>query len=58
VALGISQPTLTKLVREGKVRSVKIRRTRLIEKTEVDAYLARAQTEPVESPMSFKRLET
>jgi excisionase family DNA binding protein len=32
LALGISQPTLTKLVRDGKVRSIKIGRTRLIER--------------------------
>jgi excisionase family DNA binding protein len=32
MALGISQPTLTKLIRDGKLRSVKIGRTRLIEK--------------------------
>jgi len=32
VALGISQPTLTKLIRENKLRSIKIGRTRLIEK--------------------------
>ena len=32
VALGISQPKLTKLIREGKVQSIKIGRTRLIEK--------------------------
>jgi len=32
VALGISQPKLTKLISEGKLRSIKIGRTRLIEK--------------------------
>ena len=32
VALGISQPKLTKLIREPKVRSIKFGRTRLIEK--------------------------
>jgi excisionase family DNA binding protein len=32
VALNISQPTLTKRIREGKLRSVTIGRTRLIEK--------------------------
>jgi hypothetical protein len=32
VALGISQPKLTKLIREAKVRSINIGRTRLIEK--------------------------
>jgi excisionase family DNA binding protein len=32
VALGVSQPKLTKLIREGKVQSIKIGRTRLIEK--------------------------
>jgi hypothetical protein len=32
VAPGISQPKLTKLIREPKVRSIKIGRTRLIEK--------------------------
>lgn len=32
VAEGISQPTLTKRIREGRVRSIKIGRTRLIEK--------------------------
>ena len=32
VALGISQPKLTKLIREAKVRLIKIGRTRLIEK--------------------------
>jgi excisionase family DNA binding protein len=32
VALGISQPKLTKLIQEPKVRSIKIGRTRLIEK--------------------------
>jgi excisionase family DNA binding protein len=32
VALGISQPKLTTLIREGKPRSIKIGRTRLIEK--------------------------
>jgi len=33
VPLGVSQPKLTKLIREGKLRSIKIGRTRLIEKT-------------------------
>ena len=32
VAPGISQPKLTKLIREAKVRSINIGRTRLIEK--------------------------
>jgi excisionase family DNA binding protein len=32
LALGISQPTLTKIIREGKIRSIKIGRTRLIER--------------------------
>ena len=32
LALGISQPTLTKLIREGRLQSIKIGRTRLIEK--------------------------
>ena len=33
VALGIIQPKLTMLVREGKVRSIKIVRSRIIEKS-------------------------
>jgi excisionase family DNA binding protein len=32
VALGISQPKLTRLISKGKLRSIKIGRTRLIEK--------------------------
>ena len=32
MAMGISQAKLTKLIREAKVRSIKIGRTRLIEK--------------------------
>jgi hypothetical protein len=32
VERGISQPTLTKLIRGGRVRSIKIGRTRLIER--------------------------
>ena len=32
LALGISQPTLTRMIHDGNVRSVKIGRTRLIEK--------------------------
>jgi excisionase family DNA binding protein len=32
VALGISQPKLTKLISEGKLKSIKVGRTRLIEK--------------------------
>ena len=32
VSLGISQPKLTKLIRDGKLTSIKVGRTRLIEK--------------------------
>ena len=42
VALGISQPKLTKLIRQAKVRSIKIGRTRLIEKTAYVRRMARA----------------
>jgi excisionase family DNA binding protein len=37
VALGISRPTLQVKVREGTVRSIKIGRTRLIERPAQDA---------------------
>jgi len=38
--VGISQPTLTKLIDDGKLRSIKIGRTRMIEKS-ADAWRQR-----------------